>query len=168
MAALFAALNFGNLANITGGAKLEVQQNVRRAMEWIIRDLRQTKKAKLTVYNSLGQEETFLELDSGEVFTKPKFEICTGYNTTTKSAKWSDEGNEIGYDFDSGNRTIVRKDYATENEWRFNYIDDLTFARVDKAFNVNALSVTISGKKTARGTIEPTFNLTAEVRLRNE
>ncbi len=158
--ALLITLNTGDLTNKIGSARLEVQQEVRRAMDWMVRDLRQTNRVKLEVLDQLGTRKQFNLLANGETFSEPLFNICTDY--IDLSVQWS--ANQIGYAFDNINKTITRTDYGTTQVWQFNNIDSLTFKKI----SLNLLRITVSGKKTARGSIEPTFALEEEVKLRNE
>lgn len=164
IAALVVTLNIGDLSHKVGEAKLDAQQNVRRAMEWMIRDLRQTNRMQLEVTDQLGERKQFNLLSNGDIFTEPLFNLCQDYILLL--GEWKvDWGNyQIGYSFDATNQRIIRTRSDTNQAWYFNYIDALTFEKID----LNLLRVTITGKKTARGQIEPTFTLEEEVKLRNE
>ena len=156
--ALFLVLNIGDLSNTVSGAKLELQQEVRRAMDWMVKDLRQTDRMRLLCIDSNGNpNQQFNSLADKEVFTDPVFPISTGYDGT--SIIWS--SNQIGYSFDAVNKKIIRSN--TTQTWEFNNIFNLEFRKI----SLNLLHITISGETTARGNIRPTFNLEEEVKLRN-
>lgn len=170
MSALFVVLNVGELSNTIVGAKLEVQQEVRRAMDWMIRDLRNTDRMRLqvTVTDQFGNpaQKQFGDptIAIGDPFTDPLFSICIGYGVVSGNLGnlWS--SNQIGYTYDAANQRIVRSDSDTGNTWQFNHINSLTFTKT----GLNSLLVAIIGQRTAIGTIAPTFTLREEVKLRNE
>lgn len=159
IAALSLVLNIGNFSNTISGAKLELQQDVRRASDWIINDLRQTSRMQLTVLDQLGSRIPFVDLGDNEVFTDPIFPICAGFDGS--NILWS--SNQIGYTFDNLNQKITRTDSAQPNTWEFYNISNLEFRKI----GLNLLRITISGEKIARGTIRPTLSLQEEVKLRN-
>lgn len=163
MSALLLVLNVGNLSNTIVGAKLEVQQEVRRAMEWMVRDLRQTDRMRLLVRDVSGgplTQNQFNSFGNGVIVTNPLFNICIGYSVSGNL--WS--SNQIGYTYDAVNQRIVRSDSGTGNTWQFNHISSLTFTKI----GLNSLLVEIIGQRTATGTIAPTSTLQEEVKLRNE
>lgn len=162
ISALFLVLNIGNLSESISATKIQVQQEVRRAMDWMVKDLRQTDRMRLRLTNSEGEpDKQFNSLSDGEIFTDPQFQVSIGYDTTTKEIIPSP--NQIGYTFDATNQRITRTDLGTNQAWKFNYIANLEFRKVSR----DILRVTISGEKTARGTIRPSFTLQEEVKLRN-
>lgn len=165
MSALFVVLNVGELSNTIVGAKLEVQQEVRRAMDWMVKDLRQTDRKLLLVTDQFGNPvpKQFNDpaIAIGDPFTDPLFSICIGYGVVSGNL-WS--SNQIGYTYDAANQRIVRSDSGTGNTWQFNHINSLTFTKT----GLNSLLIEIVGQRTAIGTIAPTFTLQEEVKLRNE
>lgn len=163
MSALFVVLNVGNLSNTIVGAKLEAQQEVRRAMEWMIMDLRNTDRMRLQVIDPDVDPVNRIQFNvSTGTITDPLFNICIGY--AVSGNLWS--SNQIGYTYDAVNRRIVRSDSGTGNTWQFNHINSLTFTKTKTG--LNSLLIEIMGQKTAIGTITPTFTLQEEVKLRNE
>lgn len=165
MSALFLVLNVGNLSNTIGGAKLEAQQQVRMAMDWMVKDLRQTDRMRLLVRDESGDPLTQAQFNTfsippPQIVTYPLFNICTGYSISGNL--WS--SNQIGYTYDAVNQRIVRSDSGTGNIWQFNHITSLTFTKT----GLNSLLIEIVGQRTAIGTIAPTFTLQEEVKLRNE
>lgn len=127
-------------------------------MDWIVKDLRQTSRWKLRVINQTGDPDDFNNVGDNDTFTAPEFPICTGYSGG--NITWGT--GQIRYSFDALNKKIIRSN--TTQTWEFNHISNLEFRKI----YVNMLGITILGEKTARGNIKPTFNLTTEVRLRNE
>lgn len=163
LGALFSALNIGDLSNTIGGAKLDVQQEVMIAMDWMVKDLRQTSRNKLVVTDIDGNNTSFSGLGGNNtVFTQPRFYLCTGYNPATSTINWST--NMTGYDFDAVNQTIIRTDLVSGHQLQFNRITNLTFMKVDR----DSLSINITAQKVARGNAATTANLLTEVNLRNE
>lgn len=160
IAAFLSILRIGELSNTISGAKIELQQEVRRAVDTMATDLRQTGREKLWVELANGSTTLFSGLGNGTTFTNPLFVMCLGYDGS--NIIWS--SNQIGYSFDADNSTIIRTDNSTTQTWQFNNITDLEFRKLD----VNLLGVNITGEKTARRNLRPTFGLQAEVRLRNE
>lgn len=157
--ALIAVLNIGNFSNSISTAKLELQQDVRRTIDWIVKDLRQTQRTKLTVINEAGSSVLFVDLVNNEIFTDPQFRICQDHDGT--NVIWS--SNQIGYTFDALNHKVIRTDSAGSQSWAFNNISNLEFRKI----GMDMLSITVSGEKTVRGNIKPTYTLQTEVKLRN-
>jgi len=160
LTALFSVLNIGELSQRIGGTELEVQQAVRMALDYIVRDLRQTSRNKIFLEEYAN--ETFTELADNLTFAHARFNLCTGYDTTNATPTWS--GEQITYDFDPTEQTIIRTDLVNGQSLQFNSITNLTFTKID----LNSLNVNITGQKVARGTIAATVNLQEEVKLRNE
>lgn len=153
-------LNIGNFSNSISTAKLEVQQNVRRAIDWMLKDLRQSSRTRLTVTPQVGSPVSFAGLPMDAIFTDPQFQACQGHDGA--NVIWSSY--QIGYSFDAATQKITRTNLATSQKWEFSNISNLEFRKI----GINLLRVTVSGEKTARGNIKPTFTLQTEVRLRNE
>lgn len=120
-AALLFTLNMGNLSSVVSGGKLEVQQEVRRAMDWMVKDLRQTSRTQLAVIDSNGNNVTFVQLLSNETFSDPEFRTCFGY--ADGNVTWS--SNQIGYSLDASNHKIIRTSSDTNQTWEFNHIANL-------------------------------------------
>ena len=164
LAGLFSALSIGDLSGLIGGAKLEIQQQARNALDWMTKDLRQTSRNKLTITDVYGQNMTFADpsLGANDTFTKPRFYICMGYYPENSSINWT--ANQTEYEFDATNRTVIRTDYGTGNIIQFNKISNLTFTKIDR----DSLSIDITAQETTRGNATTTVNLQGEVSLRNE
>lgn len=165
--ALFMVLNMGDLQSRIGGTRIEVQGEVRRAMDWMSRDLRQTSRGQMSVLNASAA--SFAGLGTPEVFETPDFPICTGFNPGAGGIQWSTY--TISYDFDPTNQTITRTfsdpisgDVLT---YRFNHINSLTFTKIEE----DSLEIDISGQKVAKrgisGNMTQMYNLTEQIKLRN-
>ena len=159
-AALFSVLNIGDFSNTVGGIKLEVQQEVRMPLDWMVKDLRQTSRNKIVLEEY--ENKTFTDLADNLTFTRARFNLCTGYNTANSTISWAT--NQTGYDFDAINQTIIRTDFGSGYSQQFNNIANLTFTKI----GINSLRVNITGQKVARGNITSTVTLEEEVKLRNE
>ncbi len=167
--ALFMVLNMGELQNRMGSTRIDVQQEVRRAMDWMVKDLRQTQGARISVINASGGPDTFETLGPAEVFEAPEFPVCIAFVPGTGSGTgitWSPY--TITYDFDAANYTATRTDSGTGQVHSFKNIGDLVFTKI----GTYTLQIDISGQKVARsglgGEIIQYYNLSEEVRLRND
>jgi len=168
-AALFMTLTVGELSNTVSLAKLEAQAEIRKDLGWIIKDLRQTDRMRLTgidpidgVRKELVNLPELTPLQSG-AFTDPQFDICVGYDGAIILWSTNPLTYPIRYTFYQVNQQLIRSDTRTGVNWTFNNISQVTFTKIDN-FN---LRVSITGQTTARGTIKPTFTLEEEVKLRN-
>jgi len=171
-AALSQTLMVGDLSNAVSSAKLEAQAEIMKDMGWIVNDLRQTDRQRLTGLDALLQRKSLDSLKSLDpptsedgVFSDPVFNICTGYDmnpvTLVMETQWS--LNPISYTFNPALRQITRTDTGTGQTWVFNNISNIEFVKIDNFI----LHITITGQVTARGAIAPTFTLEQEVKLRN-
>lgn len=152
-------------ASITG-TKLELQQEVRRATEMMVRDIRQTSRVKFNVTDTTTGDEMFFANVSASngTFSAPiRFYQCLGYNATAADHRnWTTT--VIEYIVDSVNGTIIRRDYETNQTLSFRNIDNLTFTKTSQ----NQFNVNITASAQARGSIVPAVSLETEVKLRNE
>jgi type II secretory pathway pseudopilin PulG len=148
MAGLFLVLDMAEFSQSATSAKLELRAELRRAMDWIIKDVRQT-----SAYQIANNAPTSSHI---------KFKVCLGHNGT--SLIWSD--NYIEYTYDSTLKRITRTESASGRSWYFNYI-------ITEPFDVSGVStnskliVTISGERQRQGLPDITSTLTAQVKLRN-
>lgn len=159
---LVLVLNMSYLPDSITRTKLELQPEVRRAMQMMTRDLRQTSRMKLGVINATGVAMQFAELTDNTTFSSPAFNLCTGYNQTAEAISWSDTN--IGYAFNATTNRVTRTDYATNQELHFNNIQSIVFTKTD----TNELEINITAQKVARGAIAPAVSLETGVKLRNE
>jgi Tfp pilus assembly protein PilW len=165
MGALFLALRVADISSTTSETKIGLTQEASRAMDWMVKDLRQTNRMRLIVITALNPEGTQFngvgQVAPNNLFTDPRFPICLGYNQATEQSDWSDY--EIQYSFDTANSTIIRTDSSANTNWLFHNITNLEFTSI----GLNQMNVAISATGTARDGRALTFNLTEEIRLRN-
>lgn len=181
--AIFSIIGGGFLLAITAGqktmsigaAQVEVQSEVRRAMDWITKDVRQGRRVDI---GSSGNTPTSSHI---------KFNMVTGYNTAdpgsvTLSTK------TIEYTYDSGQQTLTRSETtpgspATVASWTFRHItqppfytrtasgiieiDPLTPGADSPVFQSRNLVIQLVGQQTIQGGVTPPYTLTDEVRIRN-
>jgi hypothetical protein len=161
--ALFMVLNMGEFQNKIGSTRIDVQQEVRKALDMMSKDLRQTARGQISVMNASAG--SFAGLGTPEVFETPDFAICEDFIPGT-GILWSPY--TISYDFDATNQTVLRTRSDTGQVLRFNFIGNLVFTKI----GTNTLQIDISGRKVAvsdmSGDITQFYNLSEEVRLRNE
>lgn len=173
---LFYTLNTGQQASQISSVKAEVQSEVRRAVDWISKDARQTTNTEIASVNTPTQSYI-------------KFRPVCGYNTTTQALELGSScsgysTNWIQYSFNQNAMTITRYVYdSTGNllgSWIFNNIIQAPFFTKDLSGNTisltnNQSSLLTSGKlviiavgsKNAFGALNITSALTAEVKVRN-
>jgi hypothetical protein len=179
-------LNMGEFQNRIGSTRIDVQQEVRRALDWMVRDMRQTSRGKMNVVDTTdGLPKNFVDIvapASNVIFETPVvLYLCQGY-TPGVGPDWSDgdpSGTDdqeytISYDFDPANeivtRTFTDPDPVTGSisAVRFNYITNLVFTTID----ANSFRVDITGQKIAKrgptGDIVQAFSLNETIRMRNE
>jgi len=149
-AVLLLVLNSGYISQALTTATVDLQEDARRAMDWMVKDLRQTTIAEIKA-NSPSSSHL-------------KFRTYTGYSGG--SPVWS--GSYIEYTYVPGASKLVRDNGTTSLE--FHNITSVPFG-IDAAWisgNDNKISINLNTSKTARGNINVTYNLSTEVRVRNE
>jgi len=165
--AIFMVLNMGEFQNRIGSTRIDVQQEARRALDWMMRDMRQTHRTFMNVTNETGYLVWFVDVPNGQAFSDPELQLCTGYDVATGETSWTPY--TIRYEFNATSQTVTRTDSNTAQVLRFNNITDLTFTCID---HLNLLRVNITAQKVAKsspaGNITQVFNLSEEVRLRND
>lgn len=148
---LFLVLNVGYLSNLIASKKIEVQEEARRTMDWIVKDLRQTEADEI---KSNSPQASYL-----------KFRIYSDY--VVPNPIWS---NYIEYSYDGTSDTLTRKDYGTNFTMIFHNITDAPFG-IDQDWidgDEDKLPVIISTQKPVRGSLLANFSLATEVKIRNE
>ncbi len=160
--AIFMVLNMGEFSNRVGAVRIDLQQEVRRALDWMIRDFRQTNTTQMTVG---GGSAVFSDLTDGDIFTDPQFFLCSGYNTATSTVTW---GDEISYSIvpdpaDPPRQMIVRNNLTTGTQLIFRHITGLVFSKLA----ANQLSIDITGQRVAPRSPPQNLVLSEYVRLRN-
>lgn len=167
-AGLFITLNTTEFSHSVSSAKVDLQAEVRRVIDWIIKDVRQTVSYEVA---SNGPSDTHI-----------KFKRVQGLNTVTGDLILSSD--YIEYEYDSLSQKITRRviDGATGDilqSWDFNNIIEAPFYTRDDLNNIvplndddftnygNKFIVTIMGQKQVRGSLNINFTLTEEVKIRN-
>lgn len=158
----FYLYNSAESARLVSIAKTEVQSEVRRAMDWIVNDLRQTTTASITDINNSPPSTS----------THIKFKKVTGYSVKA-GVPSPDFGNFIEYTYNSDSKTITRTDPGNSpGSWSFNNIviqlqDDTTQALVDHPiFNTRLLDGSIV--PLTQGVIITAGNLVIEITGKKE
>ncbi|MBP7216560.1 MAG: prepilin-type N-terminal cleavage/methylation domain-containing protein [Candidatus Omnitrophica bacterium] len=145
------------------GAKLEAQQEVRRAMLMITEDLRQGSRSHIDVNVSGAISPLSSYAGTRVTFTDPQIEEFLAYNLATTQREWS--AWTIDYTYDAANRRIARTNTSSGQVRYYNNIDSVGYSFDGLNFTV---TVTINGSTQARSGIAPAVDLQEEVFLRNE
>lgn len=166
---LFYTLSSGEYSRAASAAKIDVQSEVRRSMDWITRDVRQA-----------------VSWDIAEASNSPsdmhiKFRQVEGWNTTSELLLLS--SNYTEYSYDTFNHTVTRRLSDSSNNtiqtWTLNNIMQAPFYTMDGSGSVVSLNggdlltsrklvVLIHGSKPIKGSLNATSVLTEEVKIRNE
>jgi type II secretory pathway pseudopilin PulG len=151
-------------------AKAELQSEVRRAMDWIVNDVRQT------VNWSIGSNA------NNPSSTHIKFKKVTGYSTEESgSAVLS---GFVEYSYDPSTNIITRFDADANRSWVFRnimqapfytrlpdgsivVIDPVISGNDSPVFTTGNLVIVIKGQKEAQGAPSISYTLTQEVKIRN-
>lgn len=170
MAVTFFLMNAVENTRLVHAAKTQVQSEVRRAMDWIVNDVRQT------VNWSIGSKT------NNPSSTHIKFQKVTGFNTAGVGSPIL--GNYIEYTYDSTLQTITRTDLGTNTSWTFRNIIQAPFftRKLDNSIvvidpvvagddspvlNTGNLVVVLAGSQLLGTSTEVTFTLNEEVKIRN-
>jgi type II secretory pathway pseudopilin PulG len=170
MGSIFYLLNVAQSSRFLSSAKMEVQSEVRRAMDWIVNDVRQT------VNWSIGSNT------NNPLSTHIKFKKVIGYSTAGSGSAIF--GDFIEYTYDSVANTITRADLGTGRSWVLNNIvqapfytrlSDGSVAVIDPVspgndspvFTTGNLVIVIAGQKQVQGASDISYVLNEEVRIRN-
>lgn len=146
---LFFVLNIGRFSSTTSSEKLELQEQVRRVTDWIVKDVRQT-----VAYQIANNQPSSTHI---------KFKVCLGHDGNDRI--WSDDF--IEYTYDSDLNRLIRADYDTGQIWNFDNIIAEPFD-IGAVSSNNALVVTITGQRQRIGLPNMTSTLTANIKIRNE
>lgn len=169
LASLFLTLNMGYFSSSAGSVKIELQAQVRLAMDWLVKDLRQAISWNIT------------STDNNPTITHLKFNLWNWNNITNA---WDlDSAAYIEYNYDSNLRKLTRiSDDGAGNimTLEFNDIIEAPFYTsyvgpadpgnvldCDQLRNQRRLIIVLSGRKHVRGSLFVPFNLKSEVRIRN-
>ncbi|MFH0762369.1 MAG: prepilin-type N-terminal cleavage/methylation domain-containing protein [Candidatus Omnitrophota bacterium] len=170
LAALLLTLNIGHLTGSVGLVKLDLQANVRQAVDLISRDVRQTFG-----YEIADEENTPSP-------THIKFRQVQGWDTVLDLPVFSSNYVDYNYDVSLGRitRTIVDGSGEVLETRQFNNIAVAPFYAVDFAtgeilpLSANVLLTSsrlvalITGQARTRGSQVLNFSLTQEIKIRNE
>ena len=145
---MFITLNTGRFSSSASSTKLEVQEEARRLMDWIIKDVRQTSTSQI-VNNSPSD-------------THIKFKVCLGHDGS--NIIWSNDF--IEYTYVSALNRLTRTDYSSGMVWTFDNIVAVPFDTSELITN-NKLIVTITVQKQKGGEPLAVFTLANKIKVRN-
>lgn len=167
LAALFATLNVSHYSYSVTSTKLDLQSKVRLAMDWIVKDVRQSVSWNIASDTNVPST------------THLKFNLWT-WNTTANDWDLSEDYIEYSYDPDLKKLARLSVEVAGNNSTiEFNDIDEApfytTYLGPGDASNVldknqlllGQLIIVIRGRKNVRGSLYVPFNLMSEVMIRN-
>ena len=160
--ALFIALNTGNFSYAVTSAKTDLQGEVRRLMDWIVKDVRQTSRAQINNNNPTVNHIKFQKVTG--------IDAVAGYQYST---------DYVEYNYDPASLTLTRNELdasgAVINSWVFNNITQSPFysdVGVPLVYNgvtsSNKLVLVIASQKQVRNNLTINFSLTEEAKIRNE
>lgn len=170
LAAILSALSIGEFSRSIGSSKADLQAYARESVDVIARDVRQTIEYEIRNNNC---NSTYM-----------KFRKVTGWDSNTNSLTF--DNNYIEYDYDSATKIMTRKVIAQNGSLietrEFHdllqpplYTTDVNGNIVDlnggDLLNSRRLVIVISSQKQAKkaeGLLDIPFNLTQEVKIRNE
>ncbi len=144
---LLLAFGITNTSIAVGATKAALQAQARTAINWIIKDVRQTSSSQINNNTPAGDYI--------------KFKVVTGHDGM--NATWSLDAIEYSYDEDID--TLTRTDHNTGKTFQFADIAEPPFDVSTLAENY--LTITITMRKQAIGTISPEVSLSSEVKFRN-
>ncbi len=177
---IFYILSVAQALRLVSTAKIEIQSEVRRAMDWIVNDVRQT------VNYSIGEGGASGNDPSG---THIKFQKVIDYDSAASGSVLL--GNFIEYTFDPAAKTITRTDLATDQSWVFSnivpnaspysagifytrlptgeivVIDPIVAGDNSPVYQTGNLVIVISGQKQANPSTGVSYTLRQEVKIRN-
>ncbi|MDP2941107.1 MAG: prepilin-type N-terminal cleavage/methylation domain-containing protein [Candidatus Omnitrophota bacterium] len=169
ISALFFALSSGELSQAASGAKVELQEEARRLSDWINNDARQAVSWEIA--------DSANNPNSSHI----KFRQVLGWDTGANNFQLSTNYVEYSYDADNGNitRKTLNSDGSVIQAWFFNHIIQPPFYTRDSSGNAVVLNgsdllssrrliALISVQKAIRGSLTAAFNITSEVKIRNE
>lgn len=163
IAALLLTLTTGEFSNSTISAKIDLQAKVRRIMDWIIKDVRQTNLAEIN--------------NNNPSVNHIKFKVVTGIDNITGSYALSP--NYIEYNYNNVSEELTRNEVDETGlilqSWVFNNITQSPFYTAPEVPLVangilasKKLVIVIAGQNQVRNSLILNFSLNEEVRVRNE
>lgn len=178
MGGVFSVLQTGRVSSTVASAELDVRSELRRAVEWISKDVRQARRVDVG--------STSNEPSSSHI----KFQMVTGY--LPASGDVSLNANIIEYTYNSSTKILTRTETTTGalpvvKSWIFRYIEQAPFytrAKVGSVYEIkvidgSALSPSpviqsgnlvlkfVGSKQLSNNAWTVPFYLTEEVRIRN-
>ncbi len=181
MGSVFYLLSAAQSSRFFSSAKTEVQSEVRRAMDWIVNDVRQTVSWSIGAGGVGG---------NNPLSTHIKFQKVTDYNTAGSGSAVL--GNFIEYTYDSVAKTITRTDPGTSpGSWTFRniifneapfdsgvfytklsdgsivVIDPVNTGDNSPVYQTGNLVIVITGQKQVNGASNISYTLSEEVKIRN-
>ncbi|MCM8795185.1 MAG: hypothetical protein NC928_00620 [Candidatus Omnitrophica bacterium] len=167
IAALFMVLNIGYFSNDISSTKMDLQSEVRRVIDCIIKDVRQAVSWEMA--------------NNNPSVNYIKFRQVEGVDTSTGDIEFS--SNYIEYIYDANLSKITRRLLYSNGEviqsMEFNNIIKAPFSTRDPTngeivplesetlLNSRKLIVEISGQRQVRGTLNIDFTLKGEIKIRN-
>lgn len=150
-AILFTTFNITNTSKNIGLEKIELQEQARRLIFYLNKDLHQTSLQEIKANNPSSSHL--------------KFRLCTGYDTVNQVVTWTTD--YVEYTYNSTAQTVTRQQGASTQT--FNYISQAPFG-IDSAWisgSVKRITITIINNKTVAGTINVSYPITTDVTVRN-
>jgi len=164
--ALFYAMNAAQLSYTLNSTRADLQAEVRRTMDWIVRDVHQAVSWEIA---NNSPSPSYI-----------KFRQVTGWDTVNKTFLLSN--NYIEYIYYPDSSTIIRRKSDLNNNtigtWTLNYVTASPFFTINSSGAIVPLNnndlltskqlvITISGQKQVIGAQNTTYTLTEEVQIRN-
>lgn len=166
MAIFFYAMNAGQVSFGLDSARVGIQAEVRRAMDWIIKDVHQSVSWELANNNP----------NSSYI----KFRQVTGWDTANNTFLLSNY--YIEYNYDAASKVITRRTSDLSNNtlgsWALNYVNAEPFFTINSSGGIVGLNksdlltskkliIVISGSGQVMAGQDTTYSLTEEVTIRN-
>jgi prepilin-type N-terminal cleavage/methylation domain-containing protein len=164
MAGLFLSLTKGEFASSVSMSKADLQAKIRRIMDWIVKDARQTNLIQINAN------------DHDPTGNHTKFKTVTGIDS---GGNYTFSTNYIEYNYTSASEELVRHEVnetgSILQSWVFNNITQSPFYTATGVplapggiLSSKKLIVVISGESQVRGSLVLNQTLTAEVKIRND
>jgi prepilin-type N-terminal cleavage/methylation domain-containing protein len=166
MAIFLYTMSAGQVSFSANSAKAELQAEVRRSIDWIIKDVHQSVSWEIANNNPTS--------------SYIKFRQVTGWDTVNNTFLLSDY--YIEYNYDATAKTITRRtsdlNNSTIGSWTLNYVTASPFFTINSSGAIVGLNksdlltskkliITVSGLKQVLGAQNTTYSLTEEVMIRN-
>lgn len=163
ISALFFTLTTGQFSNAVISAKADLQAKVRGAMDWVVKDVRQTNLIQINTHNPSVNHI--------------KFKKVTGIDNAT--GQYTLSSNYIEYNYDSASGELTRKQVdetgSVLGSWTFNNITQAPFYVAPEdpldpgdILTSKKLVIVIAAQTQVRNSLTLNRTLTEEVKIRNE